>query len=118
VDGVLGISYGKASTVDLGILPELYSLLSVLFLLGGLLFGIAAFRAAILPRWAGGLLALSATLTPLAALLPHHLQRLAGIPIGLAVAWLGYALLAERGETVAQPLPDRGSRQARQSGAD
>jgi hypothetical protein len=42
------------------------------------------------------LLAVAATLTPAAALLPHGIQRLAAIPVGLALAWLGYALWSER----------------------
>ena len=30
------------------------------------------------------------------ALLPHAIQRLAAIPVALAIAWLGYALFSER----------------------
>jgi hypothetical protein len=37
-------------------------------------------------------------LTPLAALLPHDIQRLAAMPMGIALAWLGYALWSERRE--------------------
>jgi len=66
------------------------------YMLGGLLFGIALLRAGILPRWPAGLLAVSSVLTPAAALLPHAIQRLAAIPVGLALAWLGYALWSER----------------------
>ena len=36
----------------------------ILYMLGGLLFGIATFRARILPRWAGCLLAVGAVATP------------------------------------------------------
>jgi hypothetical protein len=82
--------------VDLGALPALYAFMGILYMLGGLVFGIATFRAGILPRWAAGLLAVTAVVTPAAALLPHHLQRLAGMPVGIAVAWLGFALLTER----------------------
>ena len=42
------------------------------------------------------LLAVAAVLTPAAALLPHAIQRLAAIPVGIALAWLGYALWSER----------------------
>jgi hypothetical protein len=38
------------------------------------------------------------------ALLPHQLERLAAMPMGLAMAWLGYALWAERRERVAEPV--------------
>jgi hypothetical protein len=69
---------------------------SILYLLGGLVFGIATLRARVLPRWPSGLLAIAAVLTPTAALLPHAIQRLAAIPVALAIAWLGYALWSER----------------------
>ena len=87
-------------------------------MLGGLLFGIATLRAGILPRWPAGLLAVAAALTPLAALLPHAIQRLAGIPVGLALAWLGYALWSERREQAAQPVPGTASPQLRHTGAE
>ena len=105
VDGVLGISFGRASAVDLGALPALYALVGILYMLGGLVFGIATYRAGVLPRRAAGLLAVTATLTPAAALLPHHIQRFAAVPMGLALAWLGYALWSERPERAAQSAP-------------
>jgi hypothetical protein len=39
--------------------------------------------------------------TPAAALLPHAIQRLAAVPMGIAVAWLGYALWSERRDKAA-----------------
>jgi hypothetical protein len=96
VDGLLGVASGRASAVNLGALPALYALVGVSYMLGGLVFGIATLRAGILPRWAAGLLAVAAALTPAAALLPHEIQRLAAVPVGFALAWLGYALWAER----------------------
>jgi hypothetical protein len=113
VDAVLGnLARNEASAVNLGALPMLYSLgASVPYMLGGLLLGLATLRAGILPRWAGGLLAVTATLTPLAALLPHNIQRLAAIPMGLALATLGYALWAERRAQAAEPAPAQASPQ-------
>ena len=98
VDGLLGtLAAGRASEVNLGALPALYNLgVWIPYMLGDLLFGIATLRAGILPRWPAGLLAVAAALTPAAALLPHAIQRLAAIPVGLALAWLGYALWSER----------------------
>ncbi len=118
VDGYLGIGAGRASEVNLGALPALYTLVGIAYMLGGLLFGIATLRAGILPRWAAGLLAVASALTPLAALLPHATQRLAAIPVGLAVAWLGYALWSERREQASEPLPGRGSPQLLQTVAE
>jgi hypothetical protein len=107
VDGLLGsIAAGRASEVNLGALPALYNLgVGIPYMLGGLLFGIATLRAGVLPRWAAGLFAVSGPLAMImVALLPHQLERLAAMPMGLAVAWLGHALWAERREKVAEPV--------------
>src|SRR5215213_9321076 len=111
VDSFLGtIAAGRASEVNLGALPAIYSLgVGITYMLGGLLFGIATLRAGILPRWPAGLLAVAAVLTPAAALLPHAIQRLAAIPVGLAIAWLGYALWSERRARASDPAPGGGS---------
>jgi hypothetical protein len=107
---MLGIGAGRASEINLGALPALYNLgVSIPYLLGGLLLGIATFRARILPRWPAGLMAVTALVTPAAALLPHATQRLVGIPMGLAVAWLGFALWTERRAQAADPCADRES---------
>src|SRR5215207_7450629 len=86
VEGFLGITSGSPSEVSLGILPAVYSLTSVLYLLGGVLLGLATFHAGVLPRWAGGALAV-ATVAPLglSLLLPHEFIRLAAVPIGVAL---------------------------------
>ena len=120
VNGVLGnLARGQASAVDLGALPLIYSLgVTVPYLLGGLLFGLATLRAGILPRWAAGLLAVTAALTPLAALAPHAIQRLAAIPMGLALACLGYALWAERRAQAAEAVPGKTSPQLLQTVAE
>jgi hypothetical protein len=97
VEGFLGISSGSPSAVDLGVLPAVYAMTSVLYLVGGVLFGIATLRAGVLPRWAGGALAVG-TVAPLALslLLPHEFIRLAAVPGGIALALLGYALWSDR----------------------
>ena len=97
VESFLGIVNPESpSEMDLGALPAVYGLIGISYMLGGLLFGIATLRARVLPRWPAGLLAVAAVLTPAAALLPHAIQRLAAIPVALAIAWLGYALWSER----------------------
>ena len=47
VDGWLGMLNGDASQVSLGVLPTLWTLTGPLYILGGLLFGIATFRSRI-----------------------------------------------------------------------
>jgi hypothetical protein len=91
----MGMFTGDASRFDLGFLPTLWTLTGPIYIVGGLLFGIATFRAGILPRWAGALLAVGTLLAPLAALLPNAAQPKIAIPVGLALAWLGYALWSQ-----------------------
>ena len=94
--------------MNLGAFATIYSLVSVLYLLGLLLFGIALFRARILPRWAAILLAGSGPLAMImVALLPHQFERLAAMPMGFALAWLGYALWSEWREQSSESLLDQ-----------
>lgn len=96
VESFLAISSGHTGEVDLGILPAVYALTGVMYLAGGVLLGLATVRAGILPRWAGGLLA-AGTVAPLAlSFLPHEFIRLAAVPVGVALVWLGAALWSER----------------------
>src|SRR5919205_718607 len=113
VDALVGISYGHTHGIDLGAMPAFYAFMGITYMLGGLVFGIATFRAGILPRWAAGLLAVTATVTPLAALLPHTQQRYAAVPMGIALACLGYTLWSERREPATSPVADSASRQLR-----
>ena len=92
----MGMLVGPASNVYLGALPGLWTLTAPIYILGGVLFGITTFRAGILPRWGGALLALGTALAPLAAALPNASQPKTAIPVGLAIAWLGYALWSEQ----------------------
>jgi hypothetical protein len=96
VESVLGIVNGHPGTADIGALAPSYAVLGVCYLLGGLLFGVATVRAAVLPRSPAILLAVAALITPAAALLPHALQRYAAVPMGIAMIWLGYSLWSER----------------------
>ena len=78
---------------DLGALAALPLVGVVLYVGGALLFGIAIIRARVLSRGAGILLIVAAAVTPIAgALLPHNLERMAAIPMGLALIWLGISL--------------------------
>jgi hypothetical protein len=98
VESLLGIVNGFPGAMKIGALPGIYGLVGITYILGGLIFGMATFNARVLPRWAGGLLALTSLVTPAAALLPHALQRFAAVPVGFALAWMGYSLFSERWE--------------------
>jgi hypothetical protein len=87
---------GPSGQFDLGVLPTIWTLTAPVYILGGLLFGIATFRARILPRWAGALLAISTVVAPVAVLLPNAAQPKMAMPFGVALVWLGFALWSER----------------------
>jgi hypothetical protein len=113
VESFLGIFTGVVGEANVGALATLWTLLGVVYIFGAVLFGIATFRAHILSRWAAGLLGLGAVSSPAFALLPQALAPLAAVPVGLGLAWLGYALLTERRAPAAQPGPATGQPQLR-----
>ncbi len=110
--------YSSSADPNFAVLANLWTITGILYMLGGLLFGIATFRAGILSRWAAGLLAVGSVLSPLAALLPHEYEPLMAVPVGLALAWLGYALFSERRAPASEPVTLPGSPQLRHTAAE
>jgi hypothetical protein len=100
VESVMGMASKAGGSMNLGAFAVIFNILPVLYLLGLLLFGIATFRAHILPRWAAVLLASSGPLAIIMSQLPHQIARFAAVPMGIALAWLGYALWSERRKQV------------------
>ncbi|MDQ0079330.1 hypothetical protein [Arthrobacter oryzae] len=97
---ILGIFGGAAADGSLGPLEGISTFAFAVYFLGGLTFGIAIFRARILARWAGILLAVGSVSTALLPLFPHAVGRFAALPVGIAVAWLGYSLWVSARQTV------------------
>jgi len=97
---------GGHAAGDIGLMGPLINLDGVLYLAGGLLFGIALFRAKILARWAAALLALGAVATIAIPLLPQVNFRLFAIPTGVALVGLGCSLWREQRAPAARSLPD------------
>jgi hypothetical protein len=101
VDSFLSIVNQHPGTLDIGQFGTVYNIVGLLYLVGGILFGVATLRAGVLPRIPSALLAAAALITPAAALLPHEFQRYAAIPMGIAFIWLGFALWFPRKSTTA-----------------
>lgn len=92
VEGSLGLFTGVQSEVDLGLLSTVAIMAGAMYLVGGFLFGLATYRAEVLPRLAGALLAFGAVVTLASAVIPHPADRILAVPMGLAFIWLGYSL--------------------------
>ena len=104
-EGFLGIFTGSAGGTQFGALATGWLLMGVLYLLGGLMFGAATLRAGVLSPWAAGVLAVGTALSPASALLPREVEPLAAVPMGLGLAWLGYALWSERRQDATAVAP-------------
>jgi len=103
VTDVLAVVTGGTATGDIGLMQQLILLSGVGYVLGGLVFGIALFRADILARWAAVLLAVSTVATLAIPLLPQVNQRLFAIPNAVALIGLGYSLWREQRTPAPQP---------------
>lgn len=108
VAGFLGMFAGTPSQVNLGVLPLLWTISTPMLIFGSVLFAIATFRARVLPRWSAGLLALGSVMVPFSAHVSTEIAaKIIMVPMGLGLAWMGYALMAERRASTAQTMPDQ-----------
>ena len=92
VNDVLRASAGMKTTGDIGSLQTLFNVMGVTYMAGGLLFGIALYRARVLSRWAAGLLAAGAVGIAALKFLPTSFDRPMAIPTGIALIGLGVSL--------------------------
>lgn len=92
LDGALG----NTPAGDIGAVQTLFLVTGIGYSIGGLLFGIALFRAGILSRWASALFALGTVSALTLAVLPQSLSRPAAVPVGIALMGLGYSLWRNR----------------------
>ncbi len=87
----------------------------IAYLAGGLIFGIALFRAGVLTRWATLLLAVGGVVSIALTVMPDAFYRLLAFPNGIAMIALGYSLwssarnqeLVEADSATAQPAAVR-----------
>ncbi len=73
-----------------------------LFVLGGVLLGIATMRARVFSRWAGLLLIIGAVLDPV-GFVSGIVGTVGAVLVVIGLGWMGYALLTAKGEGEAVP---------------
>jgi hypothetical protein len=96
---------------------EFWNPTGITYIGGGLIFGIALFRANVLARWAAALLAVGTVATLAIPLLPQINYRLFPIPTGVALIGLGYSLWREQRTRAARPMTSPGHPQLDPAGA-
>jgi hypothetical protein len=93
VNDAIAVNTGRGTVVgDIGALQPVIQGIGFAYLIGGLLFGIALYRARVLPRWAAALLAVGGVASAALTLMPDAFYRLIAFPNGIAMVALGYSL--------------------------
>ena len=92
VTDVLAAATGGTATGDLGVLGTAFQIQNLCYLAGGLIFGVALYRARVLARWAAALLAVGGIVTVVLSVMPDAFYRLLAYPNGIAMIGLGYSL--------------------------
>jgi hypothetical protein len=105
VDAVLAAAAGGMPSSDIGNLHPALLVEGFAYLSGGLLFGIALFRARVLARWAAALLAVGAVLTAALPALSDSAYRLLAYPHAVALIGLGCSLWRSRPSSDAASAP-------------
>jgi hypothetical protein len=104
VNDVLSAATNGGATGDIGLLQTALHVSGLTFLGGGLIFGIALYRARVLARWAAALLAIASVLTVTLAVLPDAFYRFLAFPNSIAMIGLGCSLwLTTRAEGTTLP---------------
>jgi hypothetical protein len=92
VQDFLDAAMGGSPSGDIGLMHTVFLVSGMGYSIGGLLFGIALFRAGILARWASLLLACATTAALALSVLPESFSRPFAVPTGVALIGLGISL--------------------------
>lgn len=101
VNDILVAAAGGTPVGDIGAMKTVLAVTGAGYMIGGLIFGIAMFRARIVARWAAALLAVGTIGTASLAVLPESFNRPMAVPVGIALVWLGISLWREQRPTSA-----------------
>jgi hypothetical protein len=111
-DVIQAAFHGNAAG-DIGALTTVFAVTGAAYIVGGLLFGVATFRAGILNRWAAVLLAVGNVATAALAVLPQSFNRPLAVPTGLALIGLGMSLWRDQHNAATIQATDPATSQAR-----
>jgi hypothetical protein len=105
VNDILAVAAGGKATGDIGLMKTAIAIEGFTYLGGGLVFGIALYRARVLARWAAALLAAGTLATIAIPMVPQSFERPFAFPTGVALIGLGYSLWrnARTGDTTTPP---------------
>lgn len=107
VQHFLDAAMGASATSDLGHMKELFMLMGLGYAVGGLLFGIAMYRARVVSRWAAGLFAYGTVSALALAVLPESFSRPFAVPTGVALIGLGFSMWRQSQTTTDVVRPAR-----------
>ena len=105
VNNVVVAAVGGTPTRSIGGMQTLFDLAGLTYMVGGLLFGIALFRARVLARWAAALLAVGTAATVALKVLPESFNRPFAVPTGVALIGLGISLWRDQRKTAPEADP-------------
>jgi hypothetical protein len=105
VNDVIVAANGETASGDIGAMKALLMLMGFGYVVGGLLFGIATFRAGILARWAAILLAAGNVSTLALGVLPDSFNRPLAVPTGIALIGLGVSLWRDQRREASGTVP-------------
>ena len=100
---VIAVTKGGSPAGDIGAMAAVSRVQDIGYLAGGLLFGIALFRAGVLARWATVLLAVGGVVTIALSMMPDAFYRLLAFPNGVAMIGLGVSLWLGQRRTSDEP---------------
>src|SRR3954465_8644742 len=92
VQAYLDGAMGQHPSADIGPMSDRFAVAGMGYSLGGLLFGVALFRAGVLARWACALLAYGTVSALALAVLPESFSRPFAVPAAVAPTGLGVSL--------------------------
>jgi hypothetical protein len=118
VEDVIAVATGGTATGDIGALGTINQVQGFAYLAGGLLFGIALYRARVLARWAAVLLAVGGVVSAALSVMPDAFYRLLAYPNGIAMIGLGYSLWSVARRDVSTEPAEVNDRRATTTGGE